>query len=229
MSNTAAPSRHKIWVANNEILHESVKYLRTRTTHPHFIGYLHLRKLYGQQRTSEGSVAETEITSDWGELKRYLKVEGGPPGSPHLRPFWHKTRSAGYEDWSSDWMGPNLSGSFSPSSIRRQESAVFGQVVDVGENGDYLLNEDHISVAFEKLLFKEKMDAVFLSLFLHRDWGYVSAEKPTPKDVAACFRDEFQYKSPTDDAEFRELYVVQNQYASSSTSWFSPHEDSSST
>ena len=126
-------------------------------------------------------------------------------------------------------MGPNLSGSFSPSSIRSQESAAFGQVVRVNESGKYFLKENHISVALGRLLFESKMDAVYLSLFLHRDYGYVSDTQPQPKDVAACFRKDFRYDDPTDNFEFQTLYIVNSRYESyDTTDWFSEHRDDSS-
>lgn len=118
-------------------------------------------------------------------------------------------------------MGSNLSGSFAPSSIRSQESAVFSHVAGVDENGKYYLQNHHVRQAFEKLIFEDRMDAVYLSLFLHRDYAYTSVEEPTPQDIAVCFRQDFRYDSPKDDREFDALYVGGQQFESyNPTEWF---------
>ena len=229
MSKATTPSGVKLWVACDEILQEAVQYLRARKTHPHFIGYLHLRKLYGEQRADDtrngilhATIAATRFKANWGKLKQYLEVDGGPPGRPHLRPFWDKNRSGGPDDWSSDWMGPNLAGSFAPSSIRNQATAVFNYVVGVvatGQNRRYFLQNNHTAEAFERLLLKNRMDAVYLSLFLHRNFGYLSnkPQGPTPNDITDCFRSDFHYDKPSDNQEFKTLYVVRRHNTSD---WF---------
>ena len=186
----------------------ALRSLLQRETHPHFIGYLHLYKLSIKFRQ------QTDIQPNWNELGTYLKVVDGP--EPHLRPFWAGRRKANQE-----WLNQNIAGSFSPSSLR--SDGPFCNVVHPNNDGTFSLRRGHARLALRHLLLDEKIDAVYLSLFLHRDRGYVSESKPTCLDVLSCFRQDFGYPN-SKEQYYSMLYSSETNYEDSD--WFDEWDNS---
>ena len=197
----------KTWVAKSETLCYALNVLLQRRTHPHFIGYLYLYRC----SASNGSL--TSIQANWPELGEYLRVDGGP--EPHLRPFWSRRRTAQQE-----WLNHNIAGSFAPSSLR--SDGPFRKVVNLNDDGTFSLRQDHAKLALRYLLLERKMDAACLSLFLHRNRGYISEGPPTHLDVVSCFRRDFGYSS-SKDRDFQSLYSVEGSYQDHG--WFEEWDD----
>lgn len=153
--------------------------LKSQKIHPFFLAYLFLCKWSAEQDTV------TEIHPDWAELADHLSVEGGPPGKPFYRPFWHGT----VNDPGRYWLNPNLAGSFAPSSLRNVPS----RVVDVID-GAFSLKAEHERLALEHLLYGTPVATVPLGAFLYRDYGFHdNASVPIPETLSLVFRNDFHY------------------------------------
>lgn len=169
---------------------DAIDKLLSRRTHAWFPAYLHIRREAATQGRME------EIEPNWNVLSEDLRMTGGPDGKVHMRPFWNEARNAHQE-----WMGPNLPGSYSPSSIRRAAL----EVITVDAAGRYGLREQHWNLALTHLLNDERLSAVALAAFMLRDRGWRAETLPTVTDLVAGFRAEFGY-GPDDDVEFDTLY-----------------------
>lgn len=171
----------------------SINKLLSRRTHAWFPAYLHVRR----EAATQGRMSEIE--PNWNVLGNDLRMEGGPPGKVHLRPFWNEARNA-YQEW----MGPNLAGSYSPSSIRRAAL----EVITIDAAGLYGLRDHHWDLALQNLLGGERLSGVALAAFMLRDRGWRSSTAPTIDDLVRGFRYEFGY-GPDDDEEFDTLYELE--------------------
>lgn len=194
----------RTWVTRHETISKAIGYLLSRRIHQHFIAYLYLHKL------AATTDASSQILPRWGELGEYLRIDGGP--TPYLRPFWPQRRSSGQE-----WLNQNIAGSFAPSSLRAEGPLL--KVVDLSSDGSFSLREGHAALAYEHLLFREKLDVIYLSLFLHRNYGYIATTIPTHPDIVSCFCHDFGYLSDRDEL-FMALYSVQADY--DTADWFVP-------
>jgi hypothetical protein len=170
----------------------SITRLLEQRIHPIFPAYLHLR----QQSARQGSL--TAIRPTWTELGDLLRVPGGPVGKPHYRPFWNRRSEAGQA-----WLGPNLAGSYSPSSLRTTKPA---RVLDTNPDGSYVLRDRHWELAGENLTDGERVPALALASYLLRNYAILSESDPTRDDLVNLFLGFFGYQSPADDEEVAYLY-----------------------
>ena len=169
---------------------ESVDKLLSRDVHPYFPPYLHLQQIAAETGSTTG------LRPDWNRVHRELAVVGGPPQKPHLRPFW-----IGKRDNNQEWLGPNLSGSYSPSSVRRN---VFYKVVETTADGSYNLRSGHAELAFDNLLDGERLPALAVAAFYLRDYGLISTNEPTPQELIEVFAVRYGYDP--DGIDFQRLY-----------------------
>jgi len=183
------------YVLRLPVVRESIDVLLGRDTHQFFPAYLHLRR----RAAAGGSLAT--LTPDWGEVHTWLDVPGGPFGKPNLRPFWQGKRHAGQE-----WMGKNLAGSYSPSSLRQAPR----EVVEIDDNGRYTLRPRHWELARLHLLSDQTLPVLALAAFLFRNFTVTSDEPMTPQVLVPVFRHYFGYQTPDDDEEFAYLFDVTN-------------------
>lgn len=180
--------RGEIFVIPVLKVHQAIDKLLSQDVHQFFPAYLHLRREAASQGTT------TEIEPNWATLSEDLRMEGGPTGKVHLRPFWVGARN-NYQEW----LGENLAGSYSPRSIR---SAGYN-VIEVDSKRRFALKDHHWELALEHLLNGRRMSAVALAAFMLRDFGWVSTTGPTVIDLLIGFRRRFGY---SDDVEFNSLY-----------------------
>jgi len=169
---------------------ESVDKLLSRDIHPYFPPYLHLQQIAAETGTTTG------LRPDWNRVHRELAVAGGPPQKPHLRPFW-----IGKRDNNQEWLGPNLSGSYSPSSVRRN---VFFKVVETTADGSYNLRSGHDELALEHLLGGNRLPALAVAAFYLRDYGLISTDEPGPRDLIEVFAVRYGYDP--EGVDFQRLY-----------------------
>lgn len=203
---TETATAEDVYVLRPERVRESIEVLLEHQTHQFFVAYIYLRSLAAREGRLD------QLTPSWSELGEWLRMEGGPPGKPHLRPFWKGQRNAGQE-----WLASNLAGSYSPSSLRTEPL----RVVATDAAGKFSLRSDHAALALEHLLFGEPLEAVALAGFLYRDYGFVSAAAPTVDDLLVVFREDFGYGDEYSD-EFDTLYVTTWRGADP---WFEPFEE----
>lgn len=181
-----------VYVILSQRVRESIDALLEHQTHQFFIAYLYLRSLAAREGRLD------QLAPSWPELGEWLRMEGGPPGKPHFRPFWKGQRNAGQE-----WLASNLAGSYSPSSLRTEPL----RVVQTDAAGKFSLRENHAELALEHLLFGEPIQAAALAGFLYRDYGFIAPAPPTVDDLIAVFRRDFGFDEEH-TAEFETLYVT---------------------
>lgn len=187
----------QVLVLSVEAVRASIDVLQDpeRRIHPFFPAYLHLR----QQAALQGTL--TSIRPAWSDLGELLDVPGGPYGRPYFRPFWDQRREGGQE-----WLNPNLAGSYSPSSIR----AVPRKVIDVNDDGTFVLKESHWELARLHLAAGQQVPALALAGFFFRNDGFATnpaTPPPTADDLVLEFRRTFGYTSAEDD-EFNHLFTT---------------------
>jgi hypothetical protein len=151
-----------------------------------------LRKWAAEQGSSE------DIVPHWNQLGTYMHMRGGPTGKPYFRPLWHTKGT----DPGRFWLGSNLAGSYSPSSLRN----VLIRVVAIrGEH--YALRDGHARLAHEHLLYEQPLAGVALAAYLYRDFGFLSTSALGPEHLLEALAEDFHY-TPGDE-QFELLFAAQ--------------------
>jgi len=176
---------------------ESLKRLRSQWIHPHFAGYLCLK------RTATRDGRTTNLRSDFRDFhETFLRVPGASTQKPYLRPFLDEAPSP-----ASLWLNRNLAGSYAPSSIRRTLSQVIA-VTRKGSLSNYSFRDRHWILARTHLLRGKTIPVIDLVAVLYREYAVVS-EEPSMADWVTVFREEFGYPPAPPgrtDEEFSSLY-----------------------
>lgn len=157
--------------------------------------YLYLRK---QHRA--GALAEASAASD--ELLALIQMPGNPT-KPYYFPLIDRGKRIG-TPLSTFWRSPNISGSWSPGSIRRQQS---GGWLSASESA-YAMPDNHVDLALEQMLYNKLVPALALAAYFLRNDGFVLTGEPTAEDVITGFRTKFDYPPATDD-EFSRLFATE--------------------
>lgn len=180
----AGTTTETTWVIPVGRVRESVDALLGRDAHTFFLAYLLLRKAAATTGSSLG------LSIDFAEMGVLLDVPGGPQGKPYLRPFWEGKRNAFQE-----WKGPNLPGSYSPSSVRTSQLAV----VEITADRRFNLRNRHWEPALKHLLFNQRVPVLALAGFLFRNRGFVEIADPDVDEIMTAFRTEYGYGLEDDD------------------------------
>lgn len=182
------------WRVRPELVAKSFRTLREHNAHPHFAGYLALK------RTAARDGGTEDLRPNFKEFfDTFMQVHGGPADRPYLKPFPSDERL---------WFNPNVAGSFAPSSVRNKSP--LDRIVDVngnGRNARYSLVDQHWRLARSLLVSDNRVPALSLAVFLYRDYAILSDE-PSTADVISVFREEFGYAESrgTGEEEYRYLY-----------------------
>lgn len=188
------------YVIRTEAVRHSIVVLLQQRIHPYLPAYLHLRQQAARQETL------TEIAPDWNGLGEYLQLPGGPYGKPHFRPFWN-TKQA------SPWLGRNLAGSYSPSSLREVPLRV------VAIHGDkFELRPNHWELARQHLMDDQRIPALPLASFFLRDYAILATRPPERSELVDLFFQAFGYQSPVDDEEV--AFLFDRDWAGPDGDWF---------
>lgn len=175
----AEPAEH-LYVFSKDAVLRSIATLEEQPIHEHFSGYLAILRAL-----AIGKGKEPVKVADIREFhERYLHVLGAPDRSPYVRPF--KSRGKGLA-----LFNPNVSGSYSPASIRADRP--LAEVVEIhgsSREANYTLKAGHAAAAFKNLLRERKVPVGALVAFLYRDYGFRLAEGSI-EGVADLFREEF--------------------------------------
>jgi|SRR5579862_1385390 len=186
------------WVLTVDVVRRSIARLREQSIHEHFPAYLYLRQQAGRQGKTSGLVA------NWmSELSALLQVADAPSSHPHFRPFTQGTTASDQE-----WRSKNLSGSFSPASVRagRALSSVI-EAVDAEQGPRYTLKEEHWKLAREFLVKDEKVPLWAVAGFMLRDYALERFEvEPGYPELETEFLTMFGYVIKEDEGEIDYLY-----------------------
>jgi hypothetical protein len=189
------------YVVKPDIIAGCFKRLRSQKIHPHFAGYLCLRRSAAQAQRLDG------LKPEFIEFHReFLGVPDSLPASPYIKPFVNQPPTK-----DNLWLNKNVAGSYAPSSLRGNQP--FTKVIGVADDGkQYYLRANHAELALEYLLYKKQIQVADLAAFLYRDYALVG-QNPTISDMIDVFMYEFGYNSePGGDpnSEFTVLYSLDN-------------------
>ena len=178
---------------------EALRVLLGARIHPHFAGYLVLCRTAAQSARKQHLQFRPKEFFD-----TFLKVPGLPETTPYVLPF-----RAGLSK-ESPFFNANVAGSYAPSSLR--EVAPFRRVAEMsGSRGAVTCSipDDHAQKAFDNLLFKERVNVGALSVFLYRDFGFIS-EASDLSVAIAVFREDFGFRFDREDEakNFDVLFVA---------------------
>lgn len=171
----------------------SIETLGALKLHPTFVMYLYLRKQSRAGTLAQASAKSNELTS--------LIAMPGNPTKPYYFPLIDRGQRTG-KPLASFWRAENISGSWSPGSIRRLQGGGW-----LGANTNtYAMPANHADLALAQMLYGTRVSAVGLGAFFLRNDGFVIEGEPSAADVVSGFRVKFDYPSST-DAEFDQLFI----------------------
>lgn len=179
-------------VLSIEAVRWSIEQLGDRRTHPAFIYYLYLRRMNALGRLEEATATSPEIAS-------LLTMPGGPENRPFYRPLRERGNRPG-KRLRSFWMQPNVSGSWSPASLRRITAARWL----VNDSDKYVLPDNHAALAREGLLFGDPVSSVAMGGYFLRNDGFILDGPGSAEDLNAAFRRKFLFEDSED--EFSTLF-----------------------
>lgn len=161
--------------------------LAKRRVHPHFLGYLQLRRRFVLTSTDP-------LEPQWSDLKPLITMPGGPPKRPFYRPLWTTIDNKG----SVYWLNPNLAGSFAIKSIRSTASFLV-------DNDQFVLSDDHVERARDAFLYEQPVSAVAMGAYFLRNFGFSFDGPPTADRIISGVREWFAF---TDEhqADFEYLF-----------------------
>lgn len=174
--------------------------------HPTFVMYLYLRV---QHRAGKLEMASAKSE----ELLELIEMPGNPT-KPYYFPLIDRGKRTG-KPLSTFWRAGNISGSWSPGSIRRLQG---GGWLGADESA-YALPENHVDLALQQMLYNKPVSALAIGAYFLRNDGFVLLGEPTAQDVVAGFRVRFDYPAEADD-EFAKLYS--DEIPDVMFDWFAP-------
>jgi hypothetical protein len=172
--------------------------LREQWIHPHFAGYLCLKRTATRDLRDTG--LNPNFKRDFFEL--FLRVPGADPSKPYIRPFLDEAPSA-----ANLWFNENVAGSYAPSSFRRTLLKVI-TIAGAGKGARFSFRHKHWGLARTHLLRGKTIPVLDLVAVLYRDYGLQSLDG-TMADWVSVFRTEFGYTLGSDNVprdEFDALY-----------------------
>lgn len=195
------------------VVAECLAELRKAKVHPHFTGYLCVK------RDANRMGRTNDLQPNFREFfDTFLKLQGAPHGKPYLKPFEESAPS-----FANLWFNENVAGSYAPSSLRPDYP--FRRVISVigsGKSATYTLVERHWELAKQYLTGHAQIDAVRLAAFLYRDYAFEIAT-PNAQTLITIFREEFGYMSLNQpdsfNVEFETLFTNESQ-ADGHYDWF---------
>lgn len=162
--------------------------------HPTFVMYLYLRV---QQRAGKLSTASAKSE----ELLKLIEMPGNPT-KPYYFPLIDRGKRTG-KPLSTFWRAENISGSWSPGSIRRLQG---GGWLGADESA-YAWPDNHAELARKQMLWDKPVSALAIGAYFLRNDGFVLSGEPEAADVIAGFRSKFDYPADT-EAEFVQVFAT---------------------
>jgi len=186
------------WIVKAARVEESLRALRNLWIHPHFAGYLCIK------RTAHRDGRTTKLKPDFKDFfDTFLHVPDAPTDKPYFKPFVDERASS-----ANVWLNSNVAGSFAPSSIRRTLLKVVSLSKTAGARArTFSLKAKHWELAREHLAKGRKIPVVELSAVLYRDHS-IQSTSISLRQLVRVFRDEFGYEEevPSGAEEFRHLF-----------------------
>lgn len=169
--------------------------LGAQKLHPTFVMYLYLRT---QQRAGKLPVASAKSN----ELLKLIEMPGNPT-KPYYFPLIDRGKREPGKLLPTFWRAENISGSWSPGSIRRLQG---GGWLGADESA-YAWPENHVELARTQMLYNKPVSALAMGAYFLRNDGFVVSGDPSAGDLVTAFRSKFDYP---DDAqnEFAKLFTI---------------------
>lgn len=191
------------YVLKPSVVREAIEELDEQKIHPHFAAYLGLTRMAEREGTTHDLDYDYEsfydqfykVTMDG---SRNMVIDGSE--KEYLVPF---TNPHAQNIWRSD----NQPQQVSPGTAGRSTSEYgLNNVVDIDvDAGLYSLLDDHWELALDHLTYGQQVPAVYVAIFLYRDYGFEADETPSIDELIKLFREEFGFE---DDDRFNHLFTV---------------------
>ena len=124
----------------------------------------------------------------------------GNPTKPYYFPLIDRGKRTG-KPLATFWRAENISGSWSPGSIRRQQG---GGWLGANESA-YAMAGQSRRAALSQMLYGKRVSALAVGAYFLRNDGFVLSAEPTPNDVILGFRAKFGYEN---DSDFAQLFTA---------------------
>lgn len=167
--------------------------------------------LYLRLKAREGLLSEASAASD--ELLSMIEMPGNPE-----KPYYFPMIDRGRRDVGplpTFWRATNISGSWSPGSIRRQVAGSW--LAD--DSGHYAMPPDNADLALKNLLYGQRVSAAALGAFFLRDQVFLKDKEPTVDDLIDTFRGRFGFP-PSEMADFVKLFDTTAPALPNAEPWF---------
>lgn len=181
--NVANPDPSTLWVLTVPAVRWGIETLTKQKLHPTLPMYLYLRK-----KALSGELSTAAASS--GELLSLIALPGNPE-----KPYYFPMIDRGARDQGplpTFWRSPNISGSWSAGSIRRQQAARW--LAD--DSGHYVMPADNADLALKNLLYGDRVSAKALGAFFLRDDVFLMDTMPGEPDLIDAFRTKFDFQGP---------------------------------
>jgi len=167
--------------------------------------------LYLRAQDRAGKLDAASASSD--ELLELITMPGHPV-KPYYFPLIDRGKRTG-KPLATFWRAENISGSWSPGSIRRQQG---GGWLGANESA-YDMPENHVELARKQMLWDKPVSALAMGAYFLRNDGFVLSGEPMAEDVISGFRAKFDYPEDT-LLEFTRLFA--SDIPTASFDWFEP-------
>lgn len=199
------PDTNATHVLTTAAVRWSIEELGAQRLHPTFVVYLYLRAQARAGKLAEASAGSSELAA--------LIEMPGHPTKPFYFPLIDRGKRTG-GPLPTFWRADNISGSWSPGSIRRLNAGAWLG----GAQSDYVMPEDHAQRALTGMLYNQPVNALAMAAYFLRNDGFVLSGAPDSDDLVTAFRAKFDYPSDAED-EFSTLFVVKEPQGASFP-WF---------
>ena len=175
-----------------EDVRAAIARVRQVKVHPHFQGYLAVRRIHALEGRGAGA---TDIVQYY---NRYLRVGEPLNRKPYLQMFWNKAFT---ED--SLWFNENVQGSYALASFR--DRSPFLACLREAKM-PYELRENHAETACQVFCNATRLSAVAVATALLRDFEFY--DTISPATVLEAFKAELGFAGSNGDSDFRTLFTI---------------------
>lgn len=201
----ANPNPNTLWTIRVPAIRWSIETLGAQKIHSTLLMYLYLR-----MKARQGELKDASPSSE--ELRALMRLPGNPEKPYYLPMLDRADRSGGLHP--SFWHADNISGSWSPATLRRSPTLNW-----LADPDGYVMPSDNAQQALDRLLFGQRVPAAAMGGFFLRDEVFLKDNVPTVADLIDTFRARFDF-TPSDEDDFLTLFDPEPPKLPAPDDWF---------